>query len=175
MHKQQSGFTLIELIVVMVIVGLLGAVAVPKFLDVTKKAEAASVKNILGSVRSALSLKVASGLVNGNDISEWAYNGGTNALDPMDDLLAEQPESYVGLQKTSITNDKGSWWDRNLSAADHWLMYRLKNASIITGGWQASNPHIINRITVVRENGTSGDVVGLSLDPTTNYTYTWNE
>ena len=67
----QQGFTLIELVVVMVILGLLGAVAVPKFMDITSDAEAASVKNILGSLRSGLSIKMASGLVNGTDIDTW--------------------------------------------------------------------------------------------------------
>ncbi len=96
MRKQQSGFTLIELIVVMVIVGLLGAVAVPKFLDLTKKAEAASVKNILGATRSALSIKVASELVNGTDIKTLAYNG-SNPINAMDDLLSDKPEEYIGV------------------------------------------------------------------------------
>ena len=156
----------------MVIVGLLAAVAVPKFLDVTKKAEAASVKNILGSVRSALSLKVASGLVNGVDIATWAFDGGDDALDPMNDLLADAPESYVGIKTIRASGDKGSWWDRNLSASDHWLMYRVKNESIITGGWQAStNPHIISRIKLLEEDGEN---VGLTLDAT-SYPYTWNE
>jgi len=38
--KNQKGFTLIELVVVMVILALLAAVAVPKFLDLQKQAEA---------------------------------------------------------------------------------------------------------------------------------------
>lgn len=171
MHKQQSGFTLIELIVVMVIVGLLGAVAVPKFIDVTKKAEAASVKNILGSVRSGLSLKVASGLVNGDDISEWRYDGSA-AINPMDALLSDRPENYLGLRATNAPNSEvGKWWDRTNG---HWLMYKLKNNDLLTtGGYTTgSTLNIIHRIDEVTEGG---EVVGLTLTPTTSYDYTWAE
>ncbi len=169
MRKQQSGFTLIELIVVMVIVGLMAAIAVPKFIDMTKKAEAASVKSVLGSVRSALSLKVASGLVNGDNIADWTYNGSA-ALDPMDDLLAEKPESYLGVTGNQPASAKGSWWDRNTSPTDHWLMYKLKNPTIISGGWASAGTNIIQRINKISEGG---ETVGLFLD-STSYPYTWN-
>lgn len=169
--RNQSGFTLIELIVVMVIVGLLGAVAVPKFINMTEKAEAASVKNVLGSVRSALSLKVASGLVNGDNIGDWVYNGSA-PLNPMNDLLAEKPETYMGVLTTNATaSDTGKWWDRNTSATDHWLMYKLKNQSLITGGWNSAGTNIIHRIDDIVEGG---DTVGLYFDTTPSYSYTWN-
>ncbi len=170
MRKQQSGFTLIELIVVMVIVGLMAAVAVPKFINMTEKAEAASVKNVLGSVRSALSIKVASGLVNGDNISDWVYNG-SNPLNAMDDLLAEKPETYLGVTGNQPASATGKWWDRSTSATDHWLMYKFKNTSLITGGWNSAGTNIIHRIEDIVE---SGDTVGLFLDTTTSYDYTWN-
>ena len=165
--RNQKGFTLIELVVVMVILALLAAVAIPKFLDLQKQAEAASVKKVLGNVRSALSLRVAQALVNGEDLATLAWDGGATALDPMADLLSNKPESYIGIVGNQPADPKGIWYDRS---SGHWLMYKVRNADIITGGWNNAGTNIIHRIEAIIENG---DVVGLELTPTTAYDYVW--
>lgn len=59
MRAQQSGFTLIELIVVIVILGILGAIAVPKFVDVAGDAYDASAKASAGALSSATAINYA--------------------------------------------------------------------------------------------------------------------
>ena len=56
----QSGFTLIELVIVIVIVGILAAVAIPNFSSTTTSAQTASNKAILGMVKSAWSVAYSS-------------------------------------------------------------------------------------------------------------------
>ena len=53
------GFTLIELIVIIVILGILAAVVVPKYLDLSRQTEKVVAENLVGSMRSALSLYFA--------------------------------------------------------------------------------------------------------------------
>ena len=64
-HKSQQGFTLIELVVVIVILGILAAVAVPKFVDMQSDARLSSLKGLYGSVQSATALAHAQALVKG--------------------------------------------------------------------------------------------------------------
>jgi len=86
MKKTQNGFTLIELIMVMIILGVLAAVAIPRYLDTIENAEEASEDAVISNIRGALE---------NHAIHKLLDSGRRIWPDNPFDALSEQPQTYT--------------------------------------------------------------------------------
>ena len=66
MKQIQKGFTLIELVVVIVILGILAAVAIPKFVDLSGDAQTAALQGVAGAISSANTINFGARTITNN-------------------------------------------------------------------------------------------------------------
>ena len=121
--KREYGFSLLELILVIVIISTLFTLAIDKLLVLKVEAERTAMSQILGSLRSAMSIQVASHISKG---TTEALIGHINS-NPMD-WLAEKPDNYIGVLDEPDPADVASrkWY---FDSYNNYLVYRVSNGS----------------------------------------------
>ena len=117
--RRRSGFTLIELMIVVAIIGILAAIAVPKFAELIRKSSEGSAKGKLSTMRSALSIYYA-------DL-EGSYPADPYMLTLAGKYLAEIPPLKVPdyHPETSAVDDNDVWGMGAMSVANngHWIYW----------------------------------------------------
>jgi MSHA pilin protein MshA len=103
--KTESGFTLIELVIVIVILGILAAVAIPKYEDMREQARVATVKGQLGSIRSAIAIQYARNALNGS--ATFPTLDGTIFADGR--VPKEPINNSMAVKTTAGVDNTGGW------------------------------------------------------------------
>lgn len=156
--RDERGFTLIELVIIIVVLGILAAIAIPRLFSVSEEAEKAAVSNMISSLESTLGIYTAKQFVNSQPVV--IHN-------PFDDL-SNIPSNYVGVNDpvnpTNTPNGSWSW-----RPTGNWIMYNPRQP--ITGGWLSGGEQfIIYRVEVILDGA---DTVGIKLNTTPAYAYSW--
>ncbi len=113
MKQMKKGFTLIELMIVVAIIGVLAAVAIPKFADLIRKAQEAACKGQLGALRSALSIYY------GTEEGVWPTNV-SSALTPTYIQAIPNAKPGTGLDDNAVTNESGTGNDLTIAGTAGW-------------------------------------------------------
>jgi MSHA pilin protein MshA len=80
MLRNKKGFTMIELVMVIVILGILAAIAVPRFIDLRSDAEKATAKGVAGAIVSSASMLHAQYVLRNTDYSLGTTAGEDNQI-----------------------------------------------------------------------------------------------
>ena len=138
--RQKKGFTLVELVIVIAIIGILASLAIPKFIDLSGAAKESATKAGLGSLRSLLAIRYASSATGGATASF------PTALSASDFAGVASPKNALNTQ-TAITAltvttsgtathaSMGYWYVSLSSSADYGKAGAYSDGSINTSAY----------------------------------------
>lgn len=152
----QSGFTLLELVIVIVLVILLFLTAWWRLMPLRGSAEAAHVATTVGTLRSALGMHVAERIVTDSLGAVAELDGGN----PMP-LLEQPPVTYIGEIETSRADiAPGSWYFETQTGH---LGYRVRHPQYLVE--PPPEPVDLRWRIRVRRGGRQGSVRAVTLEP----------
>lgn len=152
--QRRSAFSLLEVLVVVVVLGILAAVVVPRFSGVQDEARASALQSALGGVRSGLASFRTNALISGTDPfptleqleTEGVVIQGDVPFNPYSNLRRVQEVSEAAANARSVSNAGTYGWNYYVNAdADPPVAMFYANSDALTtvsdgsGGYLAAN------------------------------------
>ncbi len=143
--QNESGFTLLEMVIVIILIAILASIALERFWSLRVAAERVAIQQVVGNIRSALGMEVARYALD-NRLTELNQLDGSNPML----LLAQQPTGYLG----EIVFDPakiaaGSWY---FDTAAKTLNYHVNFKENIDDPVDKAFPRIHWRISLVYQD-----------------------
>ena len=133
--NKHAGFTLIELIMVIVILGVLSAFALPRFADLGGNARTASINGLAASLKAAANIAHAQWLAEGDSTSVLVTLEGTDVA--MINGYPTANAAGIGLAAQVLAADYGGTAGGGATAASV-ITYTLSPGDAVTGTCQVS-------------------------------------
>ncbi len=151
MHRTNTGFTIIELVVVIILLGILAATALPRFMNVDTEAHAAVVEGVHGGMQTGISLYHA----------QWVAEQQPN------------PNTQIAEFNNLRTNANGfPYGTANRTATGSNVTTSADCAAVFNGVLQAGAPTVTSVAAAANVIGSNSDFTAVVNGVNCNYYYT---